>query len=160
MLKQRIIFILLYNDGFFCQSRNFNLQKVGDVDWLLYNYNFDNISYFIDEIIIVDISREKKNKTKFLKNINKLIKKCFIPVTLGGGIKIFEHAEELLSSGADKILLSTSIFENNSIIDKISDNYGQQSIVINLEAPSPSATTLLAKFNKTFFKASSKYFNL
>ena len=60
MLKKRIIFTLLYCDGFFVQSRNFNLQKVGDVNWLEKNYEFKKISYFIDELIILDISRKKK----------------------------------------------------------------------------------------------------
>jgi len=133
MLKQRIIFTLLYCDGFFCQSRNFNLQKIGNIDWLLNNYNFDNISTYIDEIIILDISRENKNRNKFLKDVNRLIKKCFIPITLGGGINKFELAQELLSSGADKILLSTSVFENKSLINEISTNYGDQSIIINLD---------------------------
>ena len=48
MLKKRIIFTLLYCDGFFVQSRNFNLQKVGDVTWLEKNYEFKKISYYID----------------------------------------------------------------------------------------------------------------
>ena len=67
MLKKRIIFTLLYSDGYFFQSRNFNIQRVGDVEWLLINYNFDNISYFIDELIILDISREKKIEIVFSK---------------------------------------------------------------------------------------------
>ena len=61
MLKKRIIFSLLYIDGFFYQSRNFNLQKVGDEEWLKKNYNFQNISFFIDELIILNISRDEKN---------------------------------------------------------------------------------------------------
>ena len=66
MLKKRIIFTLLYCDGYFVQSRNFNLQKVGDVNWLENNYNFKKISNFIDELIIVDISRIKKNIDLFI----------------------------------------------------------------------------------------------
>ena len=107
MLKKRIIFTLLYSDGYFFQSRNFNIQKVGDIEWLLLNYNFDNISHFIDELIILDISREKKDRDNFLKNANKLIKKCFIPITFGGGISSLNIAKEYLSSGADKILINS-----------------------------------------------------
>ena len=58
MLKKRIIFSLLYNDGFFCLSRNFRLQKIGDYDWLINNYGFLNIYNAIDELIILDVSRE------------------------------------------------------------------------------------------------------
>ena len=133
MLKKRIIFTLLYSDGYFFQSRNFNIQKVGDVEWLLINYNFDNISYYIDELIILDISRGKKNRDSFLKNTNKLIKKCFIPITFGGGVSSLDIAKEYLSSGADKILINSSIYTNQEIINKISKIYGQQSIIINLD---------------------------
>ena len=48
MLKKRLIFSLLYSEGYFLQSRNFNLQKVGNIDWLKNNYNFKNISPYID----------------------------------------------------------------------------------------------------------------
>ena len=65
MLKKRIIFTLLYCDDYFVHSRNFNLQKVGDVNWLENNYNFNKISNFIDELIIIDISRSKK-KYRFI----------------------------------------------------------------------------------------------
>jgi len=59
MLKKRIIFTLLYIDGFFYQSRNFNLQKVGDVQWLKKNYNFQNISFFIGPTTGVIVALEK-----------------------------------------------------------------------------------------------------
>ena len=85
MIKKRLIFTLLYSDNFFFQSRNFNIQKVGDISWLEKNYNFKNISYYIDELIILDISRNEKNKEKFIKNINKISEFCFVPITVGGG---------------------------------------------------------------------------
>ena len=86
MLKKRIIFTLLYIDGFFYQSRNFNLQKVGDVQWLKKNYNFQNISFFIDELIILNISRNEKNLDKFITVVKKVSEFSFVPVTVGGGI--------------------------------------------------------------------------
>ena len=74
MLKKRIIFSLLYCDGYFVQSRNFNLQRVGDARWLETNYNFKKISQFIDELIVLDISRGKKNLDYFLKELNLITK--------------------------------------------------------------------------------------
>ena len=53
---KRLIFSLLYEDGYFVLSRNFNKQKVGDIHWLLKNYKFEDISTGIDELIILDIS--------------------------------------------------------------------------------------------------------
>ena len=69
MLKKRLIFSLLYSEGYFLQSRNFNLQKVGNIDWLKNNYNFKNISPYIDELIVLDVSRKDRNKAVFLQNV-------------------------------------------------------------------------------------------
>ena len=45
MIKKRLIFTLLYSEEYFFQSRNYNIQKVGDINWLKKNYNFNNIFY-------------------------------------------------------------------------------------------------------------------
>ena len=66
MLKKRIIFTLLYNNGYFIQSRNFRRQKIGTKQWINKNYNFSYVSNFIDELIILDISKIKK------KNLSKI----------------------------------------------------------------------------------------
>ena len=50
MLKKRLIFTLFYKNNNFFLSRNFRLQKVGGVDWLIKNYNFEKISSSIDEL--------------------------------------------------------------------------------------------------------------
>ena len=65
MLKKRLIFTLLFSDGHFMLSRNFKLQKVGDLNWLNENYNFSKISFFIDELIILDVSRNFKDFDPF-----------------------------------------------------------------------------------------------
>ncbi len=133
MIKKRLIFTLLYSDNFFFQSRNFNIQKVGDISWLEKNYNFKNISYYIDELIILDISRNKKNKENFIKNINKISEFCFVPITVGGGIKSLEDAKFFLKNGSDKILINSSIFENFKIINQITEVYGEQSVVLGID---------------------------
>ena len=63
MLRKRLIFTLLYDDGFFIQSRNFRRQKIGKKEWINKNYNFSYISNFIDELVILDISKKKKYKS-------------------------------------------------------------------------------------------------
>ena len=127
MLKKRIIFTLLYCDGYFVQSRNFNLQKVGDVIWLEKNYDFKKISYFIDELIILDVSRNKKNLDLFLKNVNSISKYCFMPISVGGGVDTFHKAKKILSSGADKVVINSNL--NLKLIKEISKTFGQQSII-------------------------------
>ena len=55
MVKKRLIFILYYYQGFFYLSRNFVLQKVGDINWLLEKFKFKNIGDIIDEIVFIVI---------------------------------------------------------------------------------------------------------
>ena len=74
MPKKRIIFTLLFdsNNKFFHLSRNFNLQKVGDIEWLNKNYNFDLVSRYIDELIVLDVTREESNLDEFCKMLKNL----------------------------------------------------------------------------------------
>ena len=133
MLKKRIIFTFLYSDGIFVQSRNFSLQKVGDINWLKKNYNFKDISRYIDELIILNVSRKKKNFDKFIQDVKIISKFFFIPITVGGGIKSLKDAQNILSNGADKILINSEIFNNPKLLDKISKVYGEQSIIGGLD---------------------------
>ena len=72
MLRKRIIFTLIYSDGFFNQSRNFRLQRVGDVNWLETNYGFQDISFALDELIILNASRNNKDVLSFSKIVQIL----------------------------------------------------------------------------------------
>ena len=75
MIKKRLVFTLLYSENSFFQSRNFNLQNVGDTNWLKKNYNFKNISYYVDELIILDVSRSKEIK-HFIEAVQEISKDC------------------------------------------------------------------------------------
>lgn len=125
---KRLIFSLLYEDGYFVLSRNFNKQKVGDINWLLKNYKFEDISTGIDELIILDIS-DKINKEKFIDDVKQINKKIFIPITLGGSIKSLKDVDYYLKNGADKILLNNIFFEDNKLPQEIAAQFGKQFIV-------------------------------
>jgi len=133
MLRKRLIFTLLYCDGLFVQSRNFNIQKVGDINWIQKYYNLKKISNQIDELIIIDISRNKRDIKKFIENLKIVSKDFFVPITAGGGIKNLDTANKLLKNGADKILINSLLYENISDLKKISDVYGAQSIIAGID---------------------------
>jgi cyclase len=133
MLRKRLIFTLLYSDGFFVQSRNFNMQKVGDINWIQKYYNLKKISSQIDELIIIDISRDKKDLKKFIENLKIVSKNFFIPITAGGGIKDLDIANKLFKNGADKILINSLLYENIEDLKKITDVYGAQSIIAGID---------------------------
>ncbi len=133
MLRKRVIFTLIYNDGNFIQSRNFRHQKVGNIKWLENNYKFQKISYSLDELIIINASKENKNTQDFSNCVSKLVEKVFIPVCAGGGITSMKDAEVLFNKGADKIILNTALYSNPELVKSLSLKYGAQSIIASID---------------------------
>lgn len=129
MLRNRLIFSLIYSDGAFTQSRNFRLQKVGDINWLERNYKFQKISFSLDELIVLNASKTGKDITEFSKTVSRLVGDVFIPVAAGGGIRSLSDADLLFRSGADKVVLNSCIDSNPLLVKEIVSKYGSQSIV-------------------------------
>jgi cyclase len=133
MLQKRIIFSLLYKDGQYVQSRNFVTNSIGDTDWIIKHYNFENISKYIDELIILDISKNK-SVDNFLKSVEKIAKKIFVPLSLGGGIRSFSVAKFFLKNICDKVVVNTELFSKNlDFMFEISDFFGSQSIIASVD---------------------------
>ncbi len=133
MLKKRVIFSLIYADGYFNQSRNFSLQRVGDAGWLVKNYRFFEASEYIDELIVVDASRNDRDKEKYLAAVEMITKDVFVPLTLGGGVREARDAEMLFAGGADKVLVNSVFYENRDILKQIENVHGRQSIVLQID---------------------------
>lgn len=133
MVKKRLIFTLLYDSGYFVLSRNFRLQRVGDINWLNKYYDFNQIAFFIDELVVLDITRGQRDKDKFLNTLKQLTKYCFTPISVGGGIKSISDARDFLCAGADKLILNTAIFKSLDLVRELSSVYGQQCIVASLD---------------------------
>lgn len=136
MLKKRLIFVLYYDSGNFYLSRNFRLQKVGDVRWLFEKFNFKSIGRFIDEIVILDVSRDRSgqrglaiSETKFLDTLNYLMRETFIPLTIGGGLSSMDDVMRCFAAGADKILLNTALLNNEALVRSCVARYGAQAVV-------------------------------
>lgn len=133
MLRKRIIFALIYSDGNFMQSRNFRLQKVGNLHWLEKNYKFQNIAFALDELIVLNASKGEKRMLEFADTISKLVNDVFIPIAAGGGIRTVEDADLLFKSGADKIVLNTTLYESPNLVKSLVKQYGSQSIVASVD---------------------------
>ena len=133
MVKPRMCFTLLFANGNFHLSRNFQLQTVGNFEWLLENYEFESIARSIDELIILNVSREDHDWDEFVQNINQVIKHCFMPVAVGGGIRNLTQVKLLFENGADKIVLNQAIFKMPTLVTDIASLYGSQSIVASLD---------------------------
>jgi cyclase len=115
------------------QSRNFRLQKVGNLQWLNKNYKFQNISFAIDELILLNASRGNKNLIEFAETVSNVVNEVFIPISAGGGIMTIEDAELLFKSGADKIVVNSLLIQNPTIVKELVDNYGSQSVVASID---------------------------
>lgn len=133
MPYKRLIFILLYDSGKFVLSRNFRLQRVGDINWLIKNYNFQSISYSIDELIVLDVTRGERNIEYFTEILKKVVEFVFVPVAAGGGVDSISKAEKLLHSGADKIVVNTALHNDDLIIKELVRNFGSQCIVASID---------------------------
>ena len=133
MLKKRLIFTLLYSSGSFMLSRNFRLQAVGNFDWLQRNYDFSRISNYIDELVVLDVTREKRSLDEFCEVLKSITLNNFVPITAGGGVKDVDSARRLLRSGADKILINSGLFNNSNLARVLSEEYGQQCVVGSID---------------------------
>ena len=133
MLKKRIIFTLLFSNGQFMLSRNFRLQKVGDMKWLQTNYDFLHISYSIDELIVLDVTRGKKDPVNFCNALKQITKGCFAPISAGGGVNTIEAARNLLRSGADKVVINSALYDNSAFISHLASEFGKQCLVASID---------------------------
>lgn len=133
MLKKRIIFTLLYDTGTFMLSRNFRLQKVGTFDWLQKNYDFSHIAFYIDELIVLDVSRGERDIDQFSEALKLLAKGCFAPIAAGGGIRRLSDARQLLRSGADKVIVNSVLFDDPQFVSTLAQEFGQQCIVGSID---------------------------
>ncbi len=133
MLTKRIIFTLLYDSGSFMLSRNFRLQRIGDLDWLEENYGFSTVGYTIDELVVIDVSRKPRDTKKFCQDLKILTRDCFAAIAAGGGITTVDHARELLRSGADKVMVNSALHDQPDLINELAKEFGQQCIVASVD---------------------------
>lgn len=124
MIKKRIVITLTFNDGVLFRTKKFKPDY-------RYTKNFVDL-WSIDELIIIDISK-KKNINNFIKTIDFFSKNCFVPITVGGGIKKLEEVDLLFRNGADKVLLGSNSIDNPDLINLISNKYGNQSITQSID---------------------------
>jgi cyclase len=133
MLKNRLIYTLIYNNGSYMLSRNFRIQTVGDLDWLKEYYNFNAIAFSIDELVVLNVERKQKNIGKFSENLIQLSKNCFIPISAGGGIRSLDDAYKLLNSGVDKLVVNTPIIEKPDLVAELARTFGSQCIIASID---------------------------
>ena len=114
-------------------SRNFRLQKVGDVRWLQENYDFAKVSFSIDELVVLDVNRGQRDPERFIKALRNISAECFLPIAAGGGITDIASARDLLRAGADKVIVNSALAESPDSITPLAREFGQQCIVASVD---------------------------
>ncbi|MBJ57102.1 MAG: imidazole glycerol phosphate synthase subunit HisF [Rickettsiales bacterium] len=131
MLKVRIIPCLDVKDGRVVKGINFlDLKDAGDPVRQAQIYDKQGA----DELCFLDIAASLEKRNIILEMINSVAKKCFMPLTIGGGISSVKDIRNLLNAGADKISINSSAIKNPNLIRKAANNFGSQCIVVAIDA--------------------------
>ena len=131
MLKKRIIPCLDIKDGRVVKGINFvNLIDAGDPSEQAKIYN-DNGA---DEICFLDITASNENRNAILEVVKKTTEKCFVPLTVGGGVRTMEDISNLLRAGADKVSINTAAVLDPDIVKQGAKQFGSQCIVVAVDA--------------------------
>lgn len=130
MLKHRVIPCLLLHDRKLVKTRKFKDPKyVGDPINTVRIFNDKEV----DEIIVLDIVASKKQRDPDYDMIEQIAGECFMPLCYGGGIRTVEQARQLFALGIEKICLQSAAIKNPSIITRIADRFGNQSVVASVD---------------------------
>tara|TARA_B100002052_G_scaffold149086_1_gene136125 strand:+ start:788 stop:1540 length:753 start_codon:yes stop_codon:yes gene_type:complete len=131
MLKNRIIPCLDVKNGRVVKGINFvNLKDAGDPVEQAQVYSDGGA----DEICFLDITASNENRDIIFDVVEKTSKKCFVPLTVGGGIRSNEDINKLLNCGADKVSINTAAVQNSKIVSESSKKFGSQCIVVAIDA--------------------------
>jgi cyclase len=130
-LAKRIVPCLDVDHGKVVKGVNFvNLQKAGDPVELAKRYSDEGA----DELVFLDITASSEKRDILRKIVEGVAKAISIPFTVGGGIRNVSDARLVLCSGADKISTNTAAVENPHVITKLAEIFGQQCVVVAIDA--------------------------
>ena len=131
MLSKRVIPCLDVHDGRTVKGINFvDLIDAGDPVEQAKLYN----DLGADEICFLDISASNENRNTIYDVVEKTSKRCFVPLTVGGGVRSIDDINKLLSCGADKVSINTAAVVNSKIVVDSSKKFGSQCIVVAIDA--------------------------
>lgn len=131
MLKVRVIPCLDVKDGRVVKGVNFlALRDAGDPVEQARAYDAAGA----DELMFLDITASHEGRGAILDVVSRTAEVCFMPVSVGGGIRSVEDARRLLRAGADKISINTSAVEIPALLSDAADAFGSQCVVVAIDA--------------------------
>ena len=131
MLKHRVIPTMLYSRTSLVKSVRFNpSRRVGAAAQAIGVYNLREV----DELVFLDIAARADGRIPDLGLIDELADNCFVPFTVGGGIRSVEDVRALLQVGADKVTVNTGFVERPALVREIADTFGRQCVTVSIDA--------------------------
>ena len=131
MLKNRIIPCLDVKNGRVVKGINFvDLKDAGDPVEQAKIYSDGSA----DEICFLDITASNENRDTIYDVVERTSKNCFVPLTVGGGVRSIEDINKLLNCGADKVSINTAAVQNPKVVEESSKKFGSQCIVVAIDA--------------------------
>ena len=131
MLKKRIIPCLDVDRGRVVKGVNFvDLIDAGDPVEQAKIYNSEGA----DELCFLDITASSDDRETLFEVVKKTAENCFIPLTVGGGVRTIDDISRLLHHGADKVSINTAAVENIDLVAKAAKKYGSSTLVIAVDA--------------------------
>jgi imidazole glycerol-phosphate synthase subunit HisF len=131
MLKARVIPCLDVKDGRVVKGVNFvDLRYAGDPVQCAIAYDAAGA----DELCFLDITASHENRSTLLDVVQRTAEACFMPLTVGGGVRATEDIRNLLLAGADKVAINTAAVNDRAFVRKGAEKFGSQCIVVAIDA--------------------------
>jgi imidazole glycerol-phosphate synthase subunit HisF len=131
MLKVRVIPCLDVKDGRVVKGVKFvDLRDAGDPVEAAIAYDAAGA----DELTFLDITASHENRGIILDVVRRTAEACFMPLTVGGGVRTLEDIRSLLSSGADKVSINTAAVSRRALVKEAAEKFGDQCIVVAIDA--------------------------
>jgi imidazole glycerol-phosphate synthase subunit HisF len=130
MLAKRIIPCLDVNHGRVVKGTNFlNLKDAGDPVAVAARYDDEGA----DELVFLDITASHEDRAILLDVVERTAQVCFMPLTVGGGIRSLDDIRMLLCAGADKVSINSAAVRDPELVNQAARRFGSQCIVVNID---------------------------
>jgi len=142
-VKPRLIPCLDVKDGRIVKGVNF-VQLIDAGDPVAAACAYDAAG--CDELCFLDITASSDNRATILDVVERTAEQCFMPLTVGGGVRHVEDVRNLLLAGADKVAINTAAVYDPDLIERAADKFGNQCIVVAIDAKRVSAMDAPARW--------------
>ena len=131
MLKTRVMPTLLYKDLGLVKGLSFDSRRrVGSVMQAVKVYNLREV----DELVFLDVTATLDGREPDFELVDDIADECFMPLTVGGGVRTEAHVRRLLQVGADRVLVNTAAVEHPGLVRTTADMFGTQCIAVSIDA--------------------------